>query len=77
MKLHLAASVLERLDVRAVPKKAIEKAFKFMCGVGIDQVCEGLNPTARWALSLLPGHSQKAQIDDWWVIDLSVLYIDL
>ena len=29
-----------------------------------------------WFLSLsLPlGHSQKAQIDDWWVIDLSVLY---
>jgi hypothetical protein len=30
--------------------------------------------TARWALSLPPGHSQKAEIDDWWVIDLSVLY---
>jgi hypothetical protein len=26
--------------------------------------CEGLSPTARWALSLPPGHSQKAQIDD-------------
>ena len=74
MKLHLDSSVLEHLDVKAVSKKAIEKAFKFVCGVGIDQVCEGLNLTARWALSLPPGHSQKSQIDDWWVIDLSVLY---
>jgi hypothetical protein len=31
--------------------------------------------TARLALSLPPGHSQEVQIDDWWVIDLSVLCI--
>jgi len=36
-------------------------------------LCEGLSPTAWWSLSLPPG-SQKAQINDWWVIDLSVLY---
>ena len=36
-------------------------------------LCEGLSATAWWSLSLPPG-SQKAQINDWWVIDLSVLY---
>ena len=42
--------------------------------IGLIGYCESLSPTARWALSLPPGHSQKPQIDDWWVIDLSVLY---
>jgi hypothetical protein len=30
----------------------------------IHSECEDLSPTARWVLSLPPGHSQKAQIDD-------------
>jgi len=38
MRLPLAASVLKHLDVTAVSKKAVEKAFKFVCGVGMDQV---------------------------------------
>ena len=32
------------------------------------------SPTARWALNLPPGHSQKA-LGQRWVIDLSVLRI--
>jgi len=38
MKLHLAASVLENMNVKAVPKKAVEKAFQFVCGMGMDDV---------------------------------------
>jgi hypothetical protein len=38
IKLHLAASVLEHLDVQAAPKKAVEKAFRLVCGVGMSEV---------------------------------------
>ena len=38
MRLPLAASILKHLDVTAVSKTAVEKAFKFVCGVGMDQV---------------------------------------
>jgi hypothetical protein len=43
MKLHLAASVLRDMNIEAVPKKAVEKAFQFVCGIKMDDVNTGSN----------------------------------